>query len=55
MVPLWLFLLVNPIALQRTYPFFEERTALLAQMGDAPGVRLLFGPAPATGSVGEYS
>ncbi|AKU64510.1 beta-carotene 15,15'-monooxygenase [Schaalia meyeri] len=55
MVPLWLFLLVNPIALQRTYPSFEERTAILSQMGDAPGVRLLFGPAPATGSVGEFA
>ena len=55
MVPLWLFLLVNPIALQRTYPSFEERTALLSQMGDAPGVRLLFGPAPATGSVGAFA
>ena len=55
MAPMWLFLLVNPIALQRTYPSFEERTTLLSQMGDAPGVRLLFGPAPATGSVGEFA
>ena len=55
MAPLWLFLLVNPIALQRTYPSFEERTTLLSQMGDAPGVRLIFGPAPATGSVGEFA
>ena len=55
MVPLWLFLLGHPIALQRTYPSFEERTALLTQMRDAPGVRLLFGPLPATGSVGEFA
>ena len=55
MAPLWLFLLVNPIALQRTYPSYEERTTLLSQMGDAPGVRLIFGPAPATGSVGEFA
>ena len=55
MVPLWLFLLGHPIALQRTYPSFEERTALLTQMRDAPGVRLLFGPLPATGGVGEFA
>lgn len=55
MVPLWLFLLGHPIALQRTYPSFEERTSLLAQMRDAPGVRLLFGPLPAAGSVGEFA
>ncbi len=55
MVPLWLFLLGHPIALQRTYPSFEERTALLSQMRDAPGVRLLFGPLPATGGVGEFA
>lgn len=55
MVPLWLFLLGHPIALQRTYPSFEERTAILAQMRDAPGVRLLFGPVPATGGVGEFA
>lgn len=55
MVPLWLFLLGHPIALQRTYPSFEERTSLLAQMRDAPSVRLLFGPLPAAGSVGEFA
>ena len=55
MVPLWLFLLGHPIALQRTYPSFEERTTLLTQMRDAPGVRLLFGPLPATGGVGEFA
>lgn len=55
MVPLWLFLLVNPIALHRAYPSFEERTTLLSRMGDAPGVRLIFGPAPATGSVGNFA
>ena len=55
MVPLWLFLLGHPIALQRTYPSFEERTTLLTQMRDAPGVRLLFGPLPTTGGVGEFA
>ena len=55
MVPLWLFLLGHPIALQRMYPSFEERTALLSQMRDVPGVRLLFGPLPAAGSVGEFA
>ena len=55
MVPLWLFLLGHPIALQRMYPSFEERTALLSQMRGVPGVRLLFGPLPAAGSVGEFA
>lgn len=55
MVPLWLFLLGRPIALQRTYPSFEERTAILSQMRDVPGVRLLFGPLPAAGSMGEFA
>ena len=55
MVPLWLFLLGHPIALQRTYPSLEVRTAILAQMREALGVRLLFGPVPAAGSVGEFA
>ena len=55
MVPLWLFLLGRPIALQHTYPSFEERTAILSQMRDVPGVRLLFGPLPAAGSMGEFA
>lgn len=55
MVPLWLLLLSRPIALQRLYPSFEERTALLSQMRGVPGVRLLFGPLPAAGSVGEFA
>ena len=55
MVPLWLFLLGHPIALQRMYPSFAERTALLSQMRGVPGVRLLFGPLPASGSVGEFA
>ena len=55
MVPLWLFLLGRPIALQHTFPSFEERTAILSQMRDVPGVRLLFGPLPATGGVGEFA
>ena len=55
MVPLWLFLLGHPIALQRTYPSFEERTAILSQMRDVPGVRLIFGPLPAAGSMGEFA
>ena len=55
MVPLWLFLLGHPIALQRTYPSLEVRTAILSQMREALGVRLLFGPLPATGGVGEFA
>ena len=55
MVPLWLFLLGRPIALHRTYPSFEERTAILSQMRDVPGGRLLFGPLPAAGSMGEFA
>lgn len=55
MVPLWLFLLGHPIALQRTYPSLEVRTAILSQMREALGMRLLFGPLPATGGVGEFA
>lgn len=54
MLPLWAFLLLHPIALERFYPSSAERSALLAQMRNAPGVSLLFGPVPNSAELGSF-